>query len=27
VIDGATADRFMNKVKSYLETSTWEQVL
>jgi pyruvate/2-oxoglutarate dehydrogenase complex dihydrolipoamide acyltransferase (E2) component len=27
VIDGATADRFMNKVKSYLETSAWEQVL
>lgn len=27
VIDGATADRFMNKVKSYLETSEWEQVL
>jgi pyruvate/2-oxoglutarate dehydrogenase complex dihydrolipoamide acyltransferase (E2) component len=27
VIDGATADRFMNKVKSYLETSTWDQVL
>jgi len=27
VIDGATADRFMKKVKSYLETSTWEQVL
>ena len=27
VIDGATADRFMKKVKSYLETSEWEQVL
>ena len=27
VIDGATADRFMNKVKSYLETSAWEHVL
>jgi pyruvate/2-oxoglutarate dehydrogenase complex dihydrolipoamide acyltransferase (E2) component len=27
VIDGATADRFMNKVKSYLETTAWEQVL
>jgi len=27
VIDGATADRFMKKVKSYLETSAWEQVL
>ena len=27
VIDGATADRFMNKMKSYLEQSDWEQVL
>ena len=27
VIDGATADRFMKKVKSYLETSEWKQVL
>ncbi len=27
VIDGATADRFMNKVKSYLETTAWEQVM
>ncbi|WP_447987220.1 dihydrolipoamide acetyltransferase family protein [Nitrospira sp. Nam74] len=27
VIDGATADRFMNKVKGYLEQSNWEQVL
>jgi Pyruvate/2-oxoglutarate dehydrogenase complex, dihydrolipoamide acyltransferase (E2) component, and related enzymes len=27
VIDGATADRFMKKVKGYLETSEWEQVL
>jgi 2-oxoglutarate dehydrogenase E2 component (dihydrolipoamide succinyltransferase)/2-oxoisovalerate dehydrogenase E2 component (dihydrolipoyl transacylase) len=27
VIDGATADGFMRKVKSYLETSAWEQVL
>jgi len=27
VIDGATADRFMSKVKNYLETSAWEHVL
>jgi pyruvate/2-oxoglutarate dehydrogenase complex dihydrolipoamide acyltransferase (E2) component len=27
VIDGATADHFMNKVKGYLEHSDWEQVL
>jgi pyruvate/2-oxoglutarate dehydrogenase complex dihydrolipoamide acyltransferase (E2) component len=27
VIDGATADRFMNTVKRYLETDDWEQVL
>lgn len=27
VIDGATADRFMAKVKHYLEHSHWEQVL
>ncbi|MDQ6734555.1 MAG: 2-oxo acid dehydrogenase subunit E2 [Nitrospirota bacterium] len=27
VIDGATADRFMNKVQSYLEQDDWEQVL
>lgn len=27
VIDGATADGFMSKVKHYLETSPWEQVL
>ena len=27
VIDGATADGFMSKVKHYLETSAWEQVL
>ncbi|MBS0181904.1 MAG: 2-oxo acid dehydrogenase subunit E2 [Nitrospira sp.] len=27
VIDGATADRFMAKVKHYLEQSHWEQVL
>lgn len=27
VIDGATADSFMSKVKHYLETSAWEHVL
>ena len=27
VIDGATADRFMSKVKEYLETSKWENHL
>ncbi len=27
VIDGATADRFMSKVKAYLEQSNWEKVL
>jgi pyruvate/2-oxoglutarate dehydrogenase complex dihydrolipoamide acyltransferase (E2) component len=27
VIDGATADRFMAKVKDYLEHSHWEQIL
>jgi pyruvate/2-oxoglutarate dehydrogenase complex dihydrolipoamide acyltransferase (E2) component len=27
VIDGATADRFMSKVKEYLETSKWENYL
>jgi len=27
VIDGATADRFMGKVKSYLEQSDWEKFL
>jgi pyruvate/2-oxoglutarate dehydrogenase complex dihydrolipoamide acyltransferase (E2) component len=27
VIDGATADQFMGKVKGYLEQSHWEQVL
>lgn len=27
VIDGATADGFMGKVKTYLETTAWEQVL
>jgi 2-oxoglutarate dehydrogenase E2 component (dihydrolipoamide succinyltransferase)/2-oxoisovalerate dehydrogenase E2 component (dihydrolipoyl transacylase) len=27
VIDGATADRFMAKVKHYLEQSHWEQIL
>jgi pyruvate/2-oxoglutarate dehydrogenase complex dihydrolipoamide acyltransferase (E2) component len=27
VIDGATADRFMAKVKQYLEQSHWEQIL
>ncbi|MGH7207947.1 MAG: dihydrolipoamide acetyltransferase family protein [Nitrospiraceae bacterium] len=27
VIDGATADRFMSKVKGYLETSKWENYL
>jgi len=27
VIDGATADQFMGKVKSYLEHSQWEQIL
>jgi len=27
VIDGATADRFMSKVKEYLETSKWETYL
>jgi pyruvate/2-oxoglutarate dehydrogenase complex dihydrolipoamide acyltransferase (E2) component len=27
VIDGATADRFMSKVKAYLERSDWEKVL
>ncbi len=27
VIDGATADQFMAKVKSYLEQSHWEQIL
>ena len=27
VIDGATADQFMNKVKAYLEQSPWEKYL
>src|SRR5207245_3899811 len=27
VIDGATADQFMSKVKSYLEQSPWEKHL
>jgi pyruvate/2-oxoglutarate dehydrogenase complex dihydrolipoamide acyltransferase (E2) component len=27
VIDGATADQFMGKVKGYLEQSHWEQIL
>lgn len=27
VIDGATADQFMGKVKGYLEQSQWEQIL
>ena len=27
VIDGATADQFMGKVKGYLEQSRWEQIL
>ena len=27
VIDGATADQFMSKVKSYLEHSDWEKLL
>jgi len=27
VIDGATADQFMSKVKGYLEQSQWEQIL
>jgi pyruvate/2-oxoglutarate dehydrogenase complex dihydrolipoamide acyltransferase (E2) component len=27
VIDGATADQFMGKVKHYLEQSHWEQIL
>lgn len=27
VIDGATADQFMGKVKGYLEQSNWEQIL
>lgn len=27
VIDGATADQFMAKVKSYLEQSQWEHIL
>lgn len=27
VIDGATADQFMGKVKSYIEQSHWEQIL
>jgi pyruvate/2-oxoglutarate dehydrogenase complex dihydrolipoamide acyltransferase (E2) component len=27
VIDGATADQFMGKVKGYLERSHWEQIL
>lgn len=27
VIDGATADQFMTKVKDYLEQSHWEQIL
>jgi 2-oxoglutarate dehydrogenase E2 component (dihydrolipoamide succinyltransferase)/2-oxoisovalerate dehydrogenase E2 component (dihydrolipoyl transacylase) len=27
VIDGATADRFMGKVKGYLEQSKWETLL
>jgi pyruvate/2-oxoglutarate dehydrogenase complex dihydrolipoamide acyltransferase (E2) component len=27
VIDGATADQFMSKVKEYLEHSEWEQML
>jgi len=26
VIDGATADQFMAKVKHYLEQSHWEQI-
>jgi pyruvate/2-oxoglutarate dehydrogenase complex dihydrolipoamide acyltransferase (E2) component len=27
VIDGATADQFMSKVKAYLEQSPWEKHL
>jgi len=27
VIDGATADRFMGKVKQYMEQSSWETFL
>jgi 2-oxoglutarate dehydrogenase E2 component (dihydrolipoamide succinyltransferase)/2-oxoisovalerate dehydrogenase E2 component (dihydrolipoyl transacylase) len=27
VIDGATADQFMGKVKGNLEQSQWEQIL
>jgi pyruvate/2-oxoglutarate dehydrogenase complex dihydrolipoamide acyltransferase (E2) component len=27
VIDGATADRFMSKVKNHLEHSEWEKLL
>jgi len=27
VIDGATADQFMTKVKEYLEQSEWERFL